>query len=1039
MLSTSLNRAMRAVATVVAATALVLGGAVAAQAQQGTVAGTVTDQSSLQPLAGAQVFVPGTQLGTLTGQDGKFRITGVPAGTQTVRVRLIGYKSAVKQVTVEANQTVTTDFQLSISAVSLEEVVVTTTGEHQKRSLGTNISTIDVSQEVQKSESNNIQDVLRGRASGVTIRSSSGSVGTGTEIKVRGPSSLSLGTTPLLYVDGVQVSNSNSTLGGMSSGRFFTGGQGSTRWNDINPEDIQSIDVLKGPAAVTLYGPGAAGGVILITTKHGTASQATRYTFRAQVGGNWDATGGNFQGLAYDPARAFLAGPSDFYQPVFGITPKDTVYLMNLMRGAAGIEPPFRTGLTNTYAGTMSGSSNPFNYFFSAQYQNLEGNLPSNTVQQWNGRGNFSAKPSDKVTLDVSTGFTSNNTALPQNDNNSFGYIGQALIGRGYNVPFDRADPLNGGSAVRTCPLAFEASRDAGANSAFGGLSGLSDALCGKPFFGLTFKDVALVPIKNDVQRFTGSSTLTYRPLDFWTNRFTAGYDEYSTKNQFIEPVVPRLSSFDSDFGGGFVQLEHDHNQLLTLTATSTVDATLTQDIGSQTTAGAQFFDDKGEGTYAQGRGFPPGTPSVGASTTNQGDDSFSEQKTLGIFGHQQFSWKDRLFVSGGVRMDNNSAFGPSLGLQVVPQVSVSYVVSDESWFPKVFDQFKVRGAWGKSTKQPPTNSAFALLTPVSVPLKSGEALGVTPNRPGNDSLRPETDTEIEVGADLSLLAGRLSGSFTWYHDVNKNAIVQEPLPPSSGFPGSVFTNVGEMRNKGIEAQLNAIALDMPDLTWEWTVQASTNYNVITDLPNPITFGFAQRHQQGHEFGSYYSQVVNVTNAGLAVSDTPQILNGAPTPNLTGSLGSTITLFSHVTLYGLMDFASGQQLLNDTQQFACAEFVVCPEVYQVNSSGQLTQEARIKELGSPAAANIEAPFMENAYYAKLRTVSLRVDLPGDWLRPFGAHGAAFTLVGNNLATWTGYTGADPELNGAGQSSAFRTDFLTLPPARSVTASVSVTF
>lgn len=1027
MPSHEFERAKRLLGVTVASAVLLLLAVAGVKAQEGAVTGRVTDESSLAPLAGAQIFLPGTQLGTLTDDEGNYRIPGVPAGTHELRVRLIGYKSAVRNVTVGAGQTVTADFRLSVSAVSLQEVVVTATGAQRQRELGHAVSTIDAASQVQKSDSRTITNLIQGNATGVSIRQNSGSVGTGATIKIRGNSSIGLDNTPLIYVDGVRVSNAND----VSTPNFTldVGGQQPSRLNDLNPQDIESIDVLKGPSAVTLYGTEAAAGVILITTKKGRAGQ-TRYDLRAGVGGNWDAT--HWGSRAFNPA-------ADFASLGFG---KDTVYLMDLLDGAPGIQPPFRTGLQNTYAASARGGLQDIDYYLSGQYESLQGNLAGNRVTKWNGRANLSLHPSDKVDISVSNGYVSNTTLLPQNDNNGAGYILQGSLGDPSLTPMDRVDPNSGAGPIRTCATAFEVSR-AGLGPTFGAadnsLASTTAAFCGSPLGVFpSFSDVGLYHTEENVDRYTGSATVTYRPASPWTNRFTVGLDQFSDYGFFLQPVVPRLANIDPDFGRGFLQRENTNNTNLTLQATSAVDVSLTDDLASTTTVGGQYFDQRQKNVYAQGRTFPSGSPAVNNSVTNQGNDFFTEVKTLGLFGEQRFAWRDRIFLTGGIRFDDNSAFGSELGLTAYPRVSLSYILSDESWFPTVFDQFKLRGSWGESGKQPSTNSSLALLTPVSVPIADQEILGVTANRPGNDTLKPELDKEIEVGFDASVLKGRLGASFTWYRQTTKNAVVNRPLQPSLGFPNNAIVNVGAMTNTGVEASLDAVALDMPGLTWEWRVQGSTNYNKITELPAPIIFGLSgssQRHQKGFPFGSYFSNPVTVGASGnVTIGDTAVYL-GDPTPNFTGSVSSTLTLFAHVTLYGLADWETGQQIYSDNLRFMCVSGGDCAELWQRKANGDFTDQALAIRASPLGIGN----YIFDTSYAKLRTVSLRVDLPREWLAPFGAQGVAFSLIGNNLMTWTSYLGADPEINEAGQANATRADFFTLPPARSVTATVSVTF
>lgn len=224
--------------------------AVPAAAQQTAVAGTVVSGSTLEPLAGVQVSIDGTSLGALTDADGRYRISGAPTGDVTVRARMIGYQSGTQTAQVTAGQEVTVDFELAVAAVNLDELVVTATGELRSREIGNAISQLGT-EDVAKAVPTNLMTLLQGRSTGVTVRQSSGSVGTASSIKIRGATSLGLDNTPLLYIDGARIDNSNQMDAGV-------GGQNYSRLNDINPEDIESIEIVKGPAAATLYEIGRA-------------------------------------------------------------------------------------------------------------------------------------------------------------------------------------------------------------------------------------------------------------------------------------------------------------------------------------------------------------------------------------------------------------------------------------------------------------------------------------------------------------------------------------------------------------------------------------------------------------------------------------------------------------------------------------------------------------------------------------------------------------------------------------------------------------
>jgi TonB-dependent SusC/RagA subfamily outer membrane receptor len=241
----------------------------AGQAQNaGTVTGQVTAADTGQPLAGVQVIVDGTTIGILTDQTGRYRLTSVPVGARRLRAVFIGLGPVTKPVTVVEGETATVDFELSQSAIELDGVVVTATGEQRKREIGNVVSTIPASELVKSETITNMADLLQGRTAGVQVMSSSGTTGMGSRIRIRGSNSISLSNEPLIYLDGIRLES------GTSSMSIGSGGQDVSRLNDINPEDIESIEIVKGPSAATLYGTEAANGVIRITTKKGQAGPA---------------------------------------------------------------------------------------------------------------------------------------------------------------------------------------------------------------------------------------------------------------------------------------------------------------------------------------------------------------------------------------------------------------------------------------------------------------------------------------------------------------------------------------------------------------------------------------------------------------------------------------------------------------------------------------------------------------------------------------------------------------------------------------------
>jgi TonB-dependent starch-binding outer membrane protein SusC len=413
----------------------------AASAQaRGTVTGSVVDAATQRPLSGAQITIAGTQLGTLTNQQGRFLIPNVPVGPQQVRAVLIGFGQATQPVTVVEGETATVNLQLRETAVALEGVIVTATGETQRRrEIGNAVTNISVDP-AQLAAVSNMGELLQARAPGVTVQQSSGTTGTGTRVRIRGSNSISLNNEPLIIIDGVRVNNSptSHSIGG--------GGQAPSRMNDINPDDIESIEILKGPAATALYGTAAATGVIQITTRRGRAGAAQwgAYFEGGRMHDHYDYPA-NFGREGLIPAAGGTFNPTNqctLFRQATGACVQPGAFLEHSPLEAVN---PFRNdgwGEREKYGVNVSGGGDAATYYFSGDHERERGIYPNNDLQRVNLRGNVRTQLRDDLDVTVTTGFTSSNLLLPQNDNNLLGQLGGALLGR----PVD--DALRGFAAA---------------------------------------------------------------------------------------------------------------------------------------------------------------------------------------------------------------------------------------------------------------------------------------------------------------------------------------------------------------------------------------------------------------------------------------------------------------------------------------------------------------------------------------------------------------------------------------------------------------
>lgn len=966
----------RRVARAVAVAAL-LGWPGRAQAQQdaGSVAGVVREAGSLRPVAGAIVRIDNMDREVPTGEEGRFRIAGLPdGGTVTLRVTRIGFQPLVRTVRVGRTDL---SFTLRASAVSLEDLVVTGTavGE-RKRSLGNAISTIDVVETEEVAAPSNVSDLIRGRAAGVNVRTGSAMVGGGSVIRTRGVSSLSLfDEQPLVYIDGVRMDNSigdagpqNQVLGQQSDGGVVS------RIDDIDPDQIESIEVIKGPAAATLFGTEASRGVIQILTRKGEFESGPRLELSIDQGTN------SFR-------NATDRWPTHFFRdPVSG-----EVRTLNLIRNERRLgNDVFRTGHLQGYTANLSGGSDDLRYFVSADYDDEEGFESTNARQRFSGRVNLELAVDPTLDVRTSLGVIQSETELA-------GEFFQGIWGSLWG-----AEPTN--EATRGWQNAPpEVFRE---NESF----------------------------KGDLNRFTPSLTLDHRPLDWFSHRVTGGVDVVNEDNEgLIRPLAfdPALTEFSLGFGAPRFGAKFENRREvvnISLDYAGTFDLPLTEAINSRSSFGFQLYDERVEFTSAQGRDFPaPGLESVGSTAVNFSDDGFVENTTVGFYLQQQFGLNDRLFLTGAVRADDNSAFGEEFDIVVYPKVSASWVASEEPFFDVPFvDALRLRAAYGQSGQQP---AAFASLRTFRPVPRADGTPAITPEAIGNSDLEPERGEEIELGFNAGLFGDRLGVDFTFFHQKTEDALLESRVPPSLGFAGFRFENIGEIQNSGIELLLEGLAVDTEPVDWSLTLNVAMNSNEVVEVGEGRDFvpsTFRGRHQEGFPAFSWFDQRIvqaelddegnpinvlcdggtgkgGVEPGGAAVpcDQAPEVFLGRATPKWFGSIGSTVTLLDRIRIHSLLDFSTNFRQYNNTRQLACEFGLVCEE----NFFPERFDPRRIAGIREGGTFDWD---IQDAGFAKLREVSLTYDLPGRIAGLVGARRASFTFAGRNLATFSGWSGLDPE-------------------------------
>ncbi|HET9984519.1 MAG TPA: SusC/RagA family TonB-linked outer membrane protein [Longimicrobiales bacterium] len=940
---------------------LVVGRVTPAAAQGGVVGGRVLDQASLRALSGAQVVVVGTQQGVVTDADGRFLIQGVSGDRVDVQAVMLGYRAAT--VSARVGQT---DLRIVLeqSAVSLDQIVVTgTPGGEQRRAIGNSVATVRAADVVATQPVGSVQELLNGRAPGVTFTQGGGKVGGGGLINIRGVSSISLNTQPLLYIDGVRVDNDVAT------GPRVQGGSVASRLSDLNPEDIESIEVIKGPAAATLYGTEAANGVIQVITKKGRFGQRPEFSVSIKQGTEWfmDPQGRIPTNYAKDAQGNIISWN--------GVQQEDE-------RGT----PIWTNGTIQTYALSLSGGTEAVRYYVGSTYDANRGITPDDRNRRFSGRANLTIAPSSKFDVETSLGMTK----------------GTNWIGGDY-----------GYGAVWATMFGLPQL----ANTPYRGFNGAPPDV---------LRDVYEATQK--VNRFTGSMQVSHRPTSWLTHRLRLGLDQTEEDSQaltnFMTPEQAALLGPATAKGA----LYQDLRTVAYLSGdySATARASLTSALGSATSFGAQYYRRRTDNTSIDARDFPlPGIITAAGAAQVVGSQDYVNNTTIGFFGQQQFDLNNRLFLTGALRVDNNSAFGEDFKWATYPKVSASWTVSEEPfWSLDFLKQFRLRAAYGASGQQPVAFAALQTYQPTTGP--AGRPIA-TPQFPGNPALKPERGEEIEAGFDAQLF-DRLNVEVTYFNKKTKDAILQKQTAPSAGFPNAQYVNIGQISNHGIEALANLQVLRGERLAWDVTANIGTTHNKIDDLgglpPIFLTLPF-QAHKEGYPIGGFFTKrVVSATltptgattdvmcddgNGGVvACAQAPAVYFGTPTPTYTGSVTNTFTIARRLRLSALVDFRGGNKLFDTDNWVRCSAFGLC----DVNMHPENYDPRQVATVQRAGGLTYVDAYVHDASFAKLREVSASYSIPDAWSSRFGAHGATFSVAARNLHTWTDYPGLDPERRAA---------------------------
>ena len=950
-----------------------------AQAATGTIRGKVTEASSGRGLADAQISVVGTRVGALSQASGEYTMVAVPTGARVMQIRRIGFQPINKTVQVLAGSTVTVDAVLSVSAINLSEVVVTgTASPTEKRRVGTSIATVD-STVISKALAVTVDQALQGKIAGAQITQNSGGPGGGgMSVRLRGTNSFISGSDPLYIIDGVIVDNGSAQLadlGGRSNPQ--------NRLADINPADIDRIEIIRGAAAAALYGSRANNGVVQIFTKRGLIGKP-RVTFSTRLGSN--------------ELREFQ--PFNFYPYDVNGNP---ISRFDLQKEVFRRSPSYEQNLT------VEGGNDATRYFISANTSEDQGIIRSTSSKRQGARINLQQQLAPTLIANVSTNFvTTKNAFQAFGEQNDYGIMGSLFFAP---TQYDFR-PVNG-------------------------IYPLPPALGTNPL-------LAIARIKNPqtINRFIGSAKMTWTPMPKLLVDYTAGVDNAAfEQGQFI----PRGAVLGTGpLSTGQAQAVYQNTRVINQDLVAGYSWNPGETFEWKTTGGFNYTQQTINLTQSGANGLAPVGELVNAGSVKFGTQSFTQLRTLGFFAQQELAAWNKLFLSGAVRYDASSTFAPKERWQPFPKFSASYVVRENE--PGLLNSVRLRSALGWAGSQPGATNAYSQYVVYSNTSFGGRPGFVNDITFGNEQLRNERAREWELGTEISALGGRAGLEATYYNRLVSDLLFFKPLPTSTGFSRQ-FAPIGKMSNKGIELLLRTVNIDQKNLRWESTVTYTRNKNNVESLSIldfQSAGGYPNRIRAGEAAGVFYGSYAArncVTGAllldslgryrrsnqtadmgatlaarqaisGGTCNDSLNKVIGDPNPSWLGSILNEVTLGKKLRLRALFDGTFGNDILNLSTRAQNAGV----------ASNSKTYEAELLPYGDPRklAPNFNGRtqgifeyWIEDGSFVKLRELSASYTVDWSPVKRIFRDGVDLTVSGRNLWVWTKYSGYDPEVTAFG--------------------------
>jgi TonB-linked SusC/RagA family outer membrane protein len=956
---------------------LLLSGSTALYAQ--TITGKITDTAG-EPLIGASVLIAGTSSGTVTDIDGTFELN-VPASAEKLIITYTGFETQEVLLTGQTSIEVV----LQDNSTVLDEVVVTGYGTQTRRRLTTSIASVGT-EAFDNVPVSSFENALQGRLPGVTINANSGTLGAQTSIRVRGIGSINSDNQPLFVVDGVII---NSSIEGSA-----LGGPGTNPLVNINPADIQSIDVLKDAASAAIYGSRGANGVVIITTKSGSFNRPTSVSVNHQTGftdptNQFDLLTGPQYAELWN--RAWVAGGGDPNSAQVYANPAEEP-------DAQWLDRVTRTGVLNETNASVSGGTNDLAYFIGGTYRNEDGWIESTNLKRYSLRINLEQKLGDKWRVGLNMNPTRTVNQRQNEDNNVASPQTYAALA------FPNLDPFDENGEVRGGILRTSTGRAQFAGSPLINIEGQDISLTTNQVIAKTFVEFEPIPGLRLNSSF-GTQYLTLQDAGKSSSLTTDGFGSGGTGSASFQEVLnytwDNTANYLLDLGRSELDLTAGFN-------------VQNEEINTSSVFGNTFADDRLL------------TLNSAAEITGGGGTN-TQFRFVGYFLRAIYSLDDKLFINGSIRLDGSSRFGSDNYYGLFPAISAAYDFARDSDGP--FSALKLRASYGQTGNAGIGN--FGSRGLVGFGNDYNFIPGFLLTQLENTELTWETAQTIDAAIDFETANGFVEGTIGYFVKTNQDLLLSVPQPQTNGI-SSLTVNAGEIRNQGLEFLLDFNLIQRPDFSWTFSLNGATLDNEVTNLIDNNGDGIAddinsgqQLIREGEAIGSWYLQEYAgvdpdngdalFRNAEGEVSNVfpggdDRIIAGNPLPDFTGGFGSRLQYkgldfqFQFQAAFGHQLYLSEGRFVENNLGATWNQRTTQLDAWTPDNRETNVPEARLSNNGGQHSTR----YLSDADYLRLRFIQL-----GYTFRNIGGSNNSLRVFvgGNNLLTFTDFAGLDPEASG----------------------------